>query len=375
MPEQENSRLTAKMTAASASKPPRLLALDWLRGIAVLVMVECHVFNAVLAAPYRETAWFAFLNWLNGFVAPAFLLVSGGVIGMNLQNRWDDVLAFGKNWNRLWRRIGQIFIIAYLLHLPTPLLWQFFGPRGPHLIALWTKMDILQCVAGSLALIVLLVPLTRNPRVHRFVCVALGIAALAGVGAVARWAPSSSLPGPLLNYLWPANVGLFPLVPWAAFPLLGVWLGPAIFSFAGRTWERSVRAVLAGIVFLITARLVPSSGMYDGAFVFGRMGWILLALAVCCWFGKPVRGTGWILQFGELSLWSYTVHLIIVYGSGISFGMDALRTYQIKPFQDGLPPWAALICLALVLFLTGLIVNWRAKSLQRKAAARIMPAQ
>lgn len=60
------------------SKPTRLLALDWLRGIAVLVMVECHVFNALLAPEYRNSAWFNFLNYLNGFVAPAFLLVAGG---------------------------------------------------------------------------------------------------------------------------------------------------------------------------------------------------------------------------------------------------------------------------------------------------------
>jgi uncharacterized membrane protein len=98
----------------------RLLALDWLRGAAVLVMVECHVFNAVIAPRYREAGWFVFLNWLNGFVAPAFLMVSGGVIGINLQKRWEDVLTFGKAWSRLWRRIGQIFIVAYLLHLPTP---------------------------------------------------------------------------------------------------------------------------------------------------------------------------------------------------------------------------------------------------------------
>lgn len=360
------------MTAPTATKAARLLSLDWLRGIAVLVMVECHVFNAVLAAPHRETAWFAFLNWLNGFVAPAFLMVSGGVIGINLQNRWDDVLHFGKSWKRLWKRIGQVFIVGYLLHLPTPLVWQFFGPRGSHLIALWTKMDILQCIAGSLALIVLLVPLVRNPRVHRLVCVALGIAAIAGINLVERWAPTSLLPGPLLNYLWPKSVGLFPLVPWAAFPLLGVWLGPAIFAFAARTWEQSVRALLAGIVFLVASRFVPPSETYDARFVFVRMGWILLALAVCCWFGKPVRGVGWILQFGELSLWSYTVHLIIVYGSGISFGVDALRTYKIPPFQNGFPLWVALICLALVLYLTGLVVNWRAKTLQRKAAIRVL---
>jgi uncharacterized membrane protein len=345
--------------------------LDWLRGIAVLVMAECHVFNAVLAPRYRETSWFAFLNWLNGFVAPAFLLVSGGVIGNNLRNRWQDVVTFGKGWGKLWRRIGQIFVVAYLLHLPTPFVWQFFGPREPHLIALWTKMDILQCVAGSLALIVLLVPLVRKPRVHQLVCVVLGIAALSSVGFVARWAETCTWPQPLLSYLWPASVGLFPLVPWAAFPLLGVWLGPSIFS-AARTWEQSARAAAAGIVFLLAAQFIPSSGWYDAVFVFQRMGGVLFGLAVCCWFGEPVRGTRWILEFGQLSLWSYTVHLVLVYGSGLSFGMDALRTYKIPPFTEGFPLWAGLISLGLVLYVTARVVRWRAKSLQRKAAVRMI---
>src|SRR5712675_1004673 len=177
----------------------RLRALDWLRGIAVLVMVECHVFNALLAHVYRSATWFNVLNWLNGFVAPAFLLVSGAIMGINLQNRW------GKGTGKMWRRVGQVFIVAYLLHLPTPFLWQFFGPRGPHLVELWTKMDILQCVAGSLALILLLVPVTRTPRVHRVVCVAVGVLAAASAPVVAEWARGVRTPMWLLSYLWPTG--------------------------------------------------------------------------------------------------------------------------------------------------------------------------
>jgi hypothetical protein len=163
-------------------------------------------------------------------------------------------------------------------------------------------------------------------------------------------------------------------VPWAAFPLLGLWLGPAIFV-ATKTWEQSIRALVAGVVFLVAARVVPASGAYDAGFVFERMAWVLVGLAVCCWFGEPVRGTRWLLEFGQLSLWSYTVHLIIVYGSGVSLGLDALRAKQLLPFKDGFPLWAALISLVIVLVLTALVVRWRAKSLQRKAAVRMMPTQ
>jgi uncharacterized membrane protein len=38
--------MVAPATTAKSSAPVRLLALDWLRGVAVLVMFEAHVFNA-----------------------------------------------------------------------------------------------------------------------------------------------------------------------------------------------------------------------------------------------------------------------------------------------------------------------------------------
>ena len=324
----------------------RLRALDWLRGIAVLVMVECHVFNALLAPAFRDTGWFSVLNYLNGFVAPAFLLVSGAVMGINLQNRW------GKGTGKIWRRIGQIFLVGYLLHLPTPFLWEFFGPRGPQLVGWLTKMDILQCVAGSLAIILLLVPVCRTPKIHRLVCLALGI--LAGTVAVAvdAWAVDVVCPEWLLNYLWPTGIGLFPLVPWAAFPLIGVWLGPAIFTSPSRL-EQMIRCVVAGGFMLMITPLMSSAQPYDAQFVFGRMGWLLLALGVCVWLEEPAKGTGWILQFGELSLWSYTVHLIIVYGSCVSPGLAMLGTK--------FSPVVSTAVLAGVLFVTALVVNWRAK--------------
>jgi uncharacterized membrane protein len=367
--------MVASATTGKSSAPTRLLALDWLRGVAVLVMVECHVFNALLAAEHKATRWFAALNWLNGLVAPAFLLVSGGVIGLNLQNRWPDVVSFGGAWRRLWRRIGEIFIVAYLLHLPTPLLWQFFGPRGPHLVALWTKMDILQCVFGSLAIILLLVPVTRAPKSHALVCLALGVLAATSVSAVGRWAPTVSAPGWLMVYLWPTGVGKFPLVPWIAFPMSGVWLGRSIFSQPS-VMVQSARSLLAGVVFLTAAPFVTDAEPYGPGFVFERMGWVLVGLAGCCWLTQPVRGTRWILEFGQLSLWSYTVHLIIVYGSAITLGLDTLvpriTTWLVRlrqpdaPAVTGFSIPVTLFWLAAVLVVTAIVVRWHAKSLQEK---------
>jgi uncharacterized membrane protein len=331
-----------------------LLALDWLRGIAVLVMVECHTFNALLAPSFRTTWWFSILNWLNGLVAPAFLLVSGAVMGLNLQNRWDDVVRFRPAWRKLWRRIGQVFVVAYLLHFPGPILWKFATPRAAELMAVWTKVDILQCIAASLAIILLLVPLTRKAQSHRVVCLVLGVIAVIIVQPVALWAVGATwIPQWLLNYLGPADVGMFPLVPWAAYLLLGVWLGPAIFIGQSRI-QQMLRGLLATAIFIGASTFMPSFQTYDAPFIFSRLGWVMVGLAACCWLGEPARGTLWLLQFGQLSLWSYTVHLLIVY------------TLLNSLFGPRFSPPLVILSMAGVLVVTAFVVRWRAKSLQQK---------
>jgi hypothetical protein len=111
---------------------------------------------------------------------------------------------------------------------------------------------------------------------------------------------------------------------------------------------------------------------------------VLVGLAACCWLGAPRRGTEWLLQFGQLSLWSYTVHLIIVYGSGISLGLDTLLPLIMKegaillkmePPPPGFTPLTTLCWLAAVLYVTARVVKWRAKTLQRQKTVRIMPAK
>ncbi len=336
------------MTPRFKPFPARQRSLDWLRGLAVVVMIECHVFNALLAASYRDATWFRWLDYLNGFVAPAFLLVSGAVMGINLQSRWEHGTV------KLWRRVGQILLVAYLLHLPTLYLWEFFGPGGTSLLAALTRMDILQCVAGSLAMVLLLAPVCRQPLLHRRVCLALGV----GLALLTVDGSNVALPKWLLCYFWPTGIGLFPLVPWAGFTLIGVWLGPAILA-QPHPREQALRAAMAGLFMIFTASVLPAGPMYGAGFVFGRLGWLLAALAVCVWLDAPARGTRWCLRFGELSLWSYTVHLVIVYGSCLNPGLDALKAR--------FSPLVVVPTLGGVLFTTALVINWRAGLLARQS--------
>jgi hypothetical protein len=74
----------------------RLLFADWLRAWALLVMIETHVFNAFLAAQFRDSEWFRNLNFLNGMVAPSFLFVSGFVFLVASQKRMEQLRMLGR---------------------------------------------------------------------------------------------------------------------------------------------------------------------------------------------------------------------------------------------------------------------------------------
>ena len=56
--------------------PTRIRAIDWLRGLAVLLMIQTHAL-ALLRPELRSGALFDSLQWVDGLVAPSFILAAG----------------------------------------------------------------------------------------------------------------------------------------------------------------------------------------------------------------------------------------------------------------------------------------------------------
>ena len=52
----------------------RLVFIDVLRGLAVYMMLECHVVHAVMRQEFKTGDFYNILNILNGFIAVGFLL-------------------------------------------------------------------------------------------------------------------------------------------------------------------------------------------------------------------------------------------------------------------------------------------------------------
>ncbi|MGO9830093.1 MAG: heparan-alpha-glucosaminide N-acetyltransferase domain-containing protein [Myxococcaceae bacterium] len=228
-----------------AATSGRIRAFDWLRGLAVLVMVETH--SLVFLRPeLHHTRAMARLNWVNGLVAPSFILAAGFSLGL-LQVRAAAGGHAGRS-ARLWRtlrRIGEVLAVATLVNV----VWFPISVEPRWL----TRIDILQCIGLSLLLALpLLFLLARRPTLLASVC-------LAAAGVIFFLAPytelvTGSVASQLLRREGPWST-VFPLVPWSGYIFLGAALG-ALLAAGELPRVRWLLWALAGIG-LLTALLTP----------------------------------------------------------------------------------------------------------------------
>jgi uncharacterized membrane protein len=92
--------------SAQPTTRKRIEYIDLLRGWAVIVMVETHVFNATLLPALRESGVFKVQTFLNGLVAPSFLFASGLVFAVTTRRKLHEYLSF--RWP-LFRQISAHF--------------------------------------------------------------------------------------------------------------------------------------------------------------------------------------------------------------------------------------------------------------------------
>lgn len=81
--------------------------IDMLKGLALLVMIEVHVFNTLLSPNIKDQVWFPLLNFINGLVAPAFTFASGMVFVLSLQKGIDELRKLG---TKFWKKLGRLVI-------------------------------------------------------------------------------------------------------------------------------------------------------------------------------------------------------------------------------------------------------------------------
>lgn len=304
----------------------RYIYIDLLRGWAVLVMIEVHVFNAFLLPGLREAAWFTVLNFINGLVAPAFLFVSGYSFVIVAQRKWNDYLNVTPVFWKQIGRIAQILAVGYALHLPV-FSFTKLTQIGTEEWSVFWKVDVLHAIAVSLLVMVVLIVLLRDQKKYFIAVMILASIMVFGSPLIHEKNIDHLLPEPIANYFTAAHRSQFPLFPWMGFVLAGGITAQLWVWWKERIEERKIFlrfSVVAAIMILLSliANALPFS-MYpehnywraNPGFFFIRLGIVIILLATLWYWEKVYRsGKSIVSVVGSESLVAYAGHLLVIYG-------------------------------------------------------------
>jgi uncharacterized membrane protein len=298
--------------------------LDWMRGLAVLIMIASHAFDS-WTMPAARGAWtFRWAMVVAGFGAPLFLFLAGLAVALSAESKFRRTGDAGAASRAVVRRGLWVFGLAFLFRVQAWLLGM--GPARTLL-----KVDILNIMGPSIAAAGALWGAFRSTRARAaaFAAVTMAIAFLTPI--VRLTAILDPLPDPLEAYIRPIRgMANFSMFPWAGFLFAGGLVGMlgVLSEEAGATEaERrlQVRLFTGGAALALVAygaSFLPSpytgSEFWGGspAFFFLRVGIITAALAAAFAWNTREDEAYWspLQQFGRSSLFIYWIHVEMVYG-------------------------------------------------------------
>lgn len=311
---------------------PRLHFLDWARGVAAVIMLQGHVFEAFTTGAQRQGDWFVLSQFLGGMPPAIFLFLTGITLAFLLESQERKELTPAAKLLGVALRARYLLLLAIAFRLQ---LWLFAWPYGQPEDLL--KVDILNCMGVTILLLSPLALLGRISRIRWGLLLGMGVSLASPLVSAADW---SAWPVWLRNYIVP-NAQLFPLFPWAAFTCFGVAVGTMLKMASSRDLGRFVQwAVLAGIVLVFgsqhlsnlpyTLYPVQSNFWLDGPWlIWIKLGLALILLGIAyLWTSHVATGWSWVRQLGTSSLLVYWVHTELVYGRWLNGLRGQLSTAQ-----------------------------------------------
>ena len=294
----------------------RLPHLDWLRGIAVLIMIEAHTLDAWTRLADKKSPVYQWATVVAGFGAPCFLFLAGMALMLAAGARQRRGLTLSEVTRSALRRGAWILALAFLFRLQSFLISGGTFPRS------LLKVDILNIMGVSMLVgsLGLAVAATFRRRVLLFV--AITVAAAMATPLIRATSLLTWLPDPLEAYLRPRpGFTTFTLFPWAAFftggCVVGAWLSRP--GEVQRThWWLAATGVVAGLGGYAASFLPPlypevSFWTSSPTFFFLRLGILLTSVPVAYALSLAWKGEA-LQQFGRDSLFVYWVHVELVYG-------------------------------------------------------------
>ncbi len=307
-------------------KPRRRLdAIDWLRGLAVVLMIQTHLYDSWCNKAAKATAAYTWTRFIGGIPSRLFLML----VGVSMAIRFESQIAAKVDRSTMVRvaakRGFEIILLGYLFRLQEYVLGGCWDWHDLY------RVDILNCIGASMVVAsVITAPWRGKPAYWSTALAAALVIALGPIVGPHHF--PSYLPRPLTSYLGGERpMAWFPLFPSLSYPLVGVLIGHYWVRSSQDARRQAIAFVVTGVVGWLMMRAVgmvrawnpyiihyPSDlvqQMGPGTF-FYRLGQIgpLALLGYLVTRIVPKHWFSVMRLFGQTSLFVYWVHVELVYG-------------------------------------------------------------
>ena len=353
--------------------PSRRGYLDWLRGLAVLVMIEAHILDSWTRLDQRDTALFGWSMIVGGFGAPLFLFLAGVAVALSAGSKFrrhHDQRAAAR---AVMRRGLEIFGLAFLFRLQALIIsW------GSWLSLL--KVDILNIMGPSIVVAAALWGAAKSAR-GRLLLFALTTLLVSTITPIVRAVDFLyAFPDPIEGYLRPRpGFTNFAFFPWAGFVFAGAFVGVLIDATRTADTERrlNVRVALAGALLTAAAvagsylpSVLPNSQFWTSSpsFFLIRTGVLVSAVGgAYAWSLRRRTVSSWsaLEQIGRTSLFIYWIHVELIYG------------LIVRPLHKSLTlgeAWIGVAVFSLVMVIASLVKERVVSNVRRRSTRVLIPA-
>jgi uncharacterized membrane protein len=329
----------------------RVVAVDVLRLLATVQMIQGHTLDAIWAADPTSSG-FAAWSWVRGLTSVAFLFAAGLSYYLAALSAPVDRVRAGRG--KRIRRGVQLILVGYAMHFP--------GGAGSiaEALRLISVIDILQCIGVTLIALEGIQALARKP---------VYVAALAGsiaavIYAVTPWGSSLPVEGPfapLTSYVSAAGGSIFPLLPYSGAMLIGCVAGVVAFPQNADTKLVTSIAQLAALVVVIVWFIVETSDA-DVRQALLKLAVVVAITAALVVVTRSIeRLPAWLETLAGETLVMYVAHVVVLYASFVG-----LATVVGKSLSLGVASVAAVV---MIVAMAALGLAWHAAK-ARLAARR-----
>jgi len=322
-------------------KTKRLYFIDAVRAFAILMMLQGHFIDTLLAAEFRDPTILAYSIWyyFRGITAPTFFTISGLIFTYLLiktNNKKEENIRIKKGLSRGL----MLIVIGYALRIPV------FRWLNGNFDSYFMVIDVLQCIGLSILLIIVFYKIFQNYK-YFFSILMLAIATIIFVlEPLYRTYEAAGIPLFFANYISKSNGSIFTIIPWFGYMAYGAFIATLFHRYLSlKSFKTRIVTgfIVIGLLLVYLSstflqlifnytRIEFFESVANFNYLFVRLGNVLIIFGLFYAFElfikKPL-----VLKIGQMTLSIYVIHFIVLYGSFTGWGLNRIIGKNLEPVE------------------------------------------